>query len=150
MIPMKERKGWINRIMGTLLGNIKTSFQEIQIDHELLEEITQIAKESHPHEFMAMLQGKVHKDVLNVENLIFLPGETSNEGAVMKIFMMPMATGAVGSVHSHPIPNNTPSTADLQFFAKNGLMHLIIAYPYTEGSIQAYNTFGEMVDYRVV
>ncbi|MGZ4857077.1 MAG: Mov34/MPN/PAD-1 family protein [Methanobacteriaceae archaeon] len=147
---MKERQSWINRIMGTLLGNIEGSFQEIQIDHELLEEIMQIAKEAHPHEFMAMLQGKVHKDVLKVENLIFLPGETSNEGAVMKIFMMPMATGAVGSVHSHPIPNNTPSTADLQFFAKNGLIHLIIAYPYRESNIQAYNTFGEMVVFRVV
>jgi proteasome lid subunit RPN8/RPN11 len=147
---MKERKDWINRIMETFLGNFKSSFQEIQIDHELLEEIIQIANESHPREFMAMLQGKVHKDVLKVENLIFLPGETSNEGAVMKIFMMPMSTGSVGSVHSHPIPNNTPSTADMQFFAKNGLIHLIIAYPYTEGTIQAYNTFGEMVDYMVV
>jgi len=136
--------------MGTLLGNFESGFHEIQIDHELLEEIIQIAKESHPHEFMAMLQGKVRKDVLKVENLIFLPGETSNEGAVMKIFMMPMTTGALGSVHSHPIPNNVPSTADLQFFAKNGLIHLIIAYPYNEDNIQAYNTFGEMVDYRVV
>jgi proteasome lid subunit RPN8/RPN11 len=150
MNPMKERKGWINRIIGTFLGNIESGFQEIHIDHELLEEIIQIAKESHPHEFMAMLQGKVHKEVLKVENLIFLPGETSNEGAVMKTFMMPLATGAVGSVHSHPIPNNNPSTADLVFFAKNGLIHLIIAYPYTEVSIQAYNTFGEMVYYTVV
>ena len=147
---MKERKSWTDRIMGTLLGNTERVFQEILIDQELLEEVIQIAKKSHPHEFMAMLQGKVHKDVLEVKNLIFLPGETSNEGAVMKTFMMPMTTGTVGSIHSHPVPNNTPSTADLQFFAKNGLVHFIIAYPYTESSIQAYNTFGEMVNYNVV
>jgi proteasome lid subunit RPN8/RPN11 len=147
---MKKKKSWTNKIMGTLLGNIEKVFQEIQIDQELLEEVILIAKKSHPHEFMAMLQGKVHKDVLKVKNLIFLPGETSNEGAVMKTFMMPMTTGTVGSIHSHPIPNNTPSTADLQFFAKNGLVHLIIAYPYTESSIQAYNAFGEMVDYKAV
>jgi len=150
MIFMNERKSWTNRIMGKLLGNVERVFQEIWIDQELLDEVIQIARKSHPDEFVAMLQGKVQKDVLNIKNLIFLPGETSNEGAVMKTFMMPMTTNTVGSVHSHPIPNNTPSTADMQFFAKNGLIHLIIAYPYTESSIQAYNTFGEIIHYRVV
>ena len=120
------------------------------MDREVVEEIIQIARESHPFEFAALLEGKVKEGVLKVDGLVFLPGETSNQGAVMKTFMMPLTTGTVGSVHSHPIPSAEPSTPDLQFFAKNGLFHLIIAYPYTEDSILAYDTFGEIISYRLI
>ncbi|OPX60807.1 MAG: Mov34/MPN/PAD-1 family protein [Methanobacterium sp. PtaB.Bin024] len=147
---MNEKKGWVDRIIGILLGNQGKDFQEILIDREVVDEIIQIARQSHPLEFMAMLEGKIHEGVLKVEGLVFLPGETSNQSAVMKTFMMPMTTETVGSVHSHPIPNATPSTADLHFFAKNGLFHLIIAQPYTEESMIGYDTFGEMINYRII
>lgn len=146
---MNEKKGWVDRIMGFFLGNRDKDFQEILIDREVVEEIIQIARQSHPLEFMAMLEGKIREGILRVDGLVFLPGETSNQGAVMKIFMMPMTTGTVGLVHSHPIPSATPSNADLHSFAKNGYIHLIIAQPYTEESIVAYDTFGEVIDYRI-
>ena len=147
---MKKKETWMERLMGFFLGNHDKKFQEILMDREVVEEIIQIARESHPFEFAALLEGKVKEGVLKVDGLVFLPGETSNQGAVMKTFMMPLTTGTVGSVHSHPIPSGEPSTADLQFFAKNGLFHLIIAYPYTEGSILAYDTFGEIISYRLI
>lgn len=145
-----NEKGWVDRLFGFFLGNKDKNFQEILIDREVVDEIMQIARQSHPLEFMAMLEGKISKGVLRVEGLIFLPGETSNQGAVMKIFMMPMTTGTVGSVHSHPIPSATPSAADLHSFAKNGYIHLIIAEPYIEESIVAYDTFGEVISYNVI
>lgn len=138
------------RLMSYILGTNKKMFQEVQIDREVVDEVLKIARESHPHEFVALLQGKVRDKVLHIEGLIFLPGETSNQGAVMQIFMMPLLDDAVGSVHSHPIPNPSPSPADLHFFSKNGLFHLIIAHPYTEDSIIAYNSFGERMDFGVV
>jgi proteasome lid subunit RPN8/RPN11 len=146
---MKEQS-LFERVMCYLLGTDKKIFQEVLIDREVLDEMLQIAQKSHPHEFVALLQGKVKERILHIEGLIFLPGETSNRGAVMKIFMMPLTDDTVGSVHSHPIPNATPSNADLHFFSKNGLFHLIIAQPYNEDSIIAYNSFGERVDYRVL
>ncbi len=146
---MTEKESWMNKLMGAILGNQDKKFQEILIDREVIQEIVQIARQAHPFEFVALLEGKIRNEVLKVDGLVFLPGETSNQGAVMKTFMMPMTTGTVGSVHSHPIPDATPSTADLHFFAKNGLFHLIIAEPYTEESITAYDTFGEIIDYRV-
>ncbi len=42
-----------------MFGLGKKKFTEIHIDHELVEEIEDIAKESYPNEFSAMLQGKV-------------------------------------------------------------------------------------------
>jgi len=147
---MKKKETWMDRLIGLFLGNQDKKFREILMDREVVEEIIQIARESHPFEFAALLEGKVKEGVLKVDGLVFLPGETSNQGAVMKTFMMPLTTGTVGSVHSHPIPSGEPSTADLQFFAKNGLFHLIIAYPYTEDSMLAYDTFGEIISYRLI
>lgn len=147
---MKKKETWMDRLIGLFLGNNDKRFREILMEREVVEEIVQIARESHPFEFAALLEGKVKEGVLKVDGLVFLPGETSNQGAVMKTFMMPLTTGTVGSVHSHPIPSGEPSTADLQFFAKNGLFHLIIAYPYTEDSILAYDTFEEIISYRLI
>jgi proteasome lid subunit RPN8/RPN11 len=147
---MTEKESWMDKLIGFILGNRDKKFHEICIEREVIHEIIQIARQSHPFEFVALLEGKVKNDTLTVDGLIFLPGETSNQGAVMKTFMMPMTTGTVGSVHSHPIPNATPSTADLHFFAKNGFFHLIIAEPYTEESIVAYDTFGEEIDFRII
>ena len=133
-----------------MFGLGKKKFTEVNIDHELVEEIIDIAKESYPNEFSAMLQGKVENDILKIRELIFLPGAASESGAVMEIFMMPMLSDSVGSVHSHPGPSAQPSDADLQFFAKRGYFHMIIAQPYNEESIRAYDGYGEFVDYSIV
>ncbi|MDD3753990.1 MAG: Mov34/MPN/PAD-1 family protein [Methanobacterium sp.] len=146
---MNEKKSWMNKLMGIFLGNQKKRFHEIIIPQEVVEEIIQIARQSHPLEFMAMLEGKISDGILRIEGLVFLPGETSNHSAVMNLFMMPMTTGTVGSVHSHPIPSATPSSEDLYFFSKNGLFHLIIASPYIEESIVGYDTFGDVINYKI-
>ncbi len=133
-----------------MFGLGKKKFTEINIDRELVEEIIDIAKESYPNEFSAMLQGKVKDSILKIDELIFLPGAASESGAFMEIFMMPMLSDAVGSVHSHPGYSAQPSGADLQFFAKRGYFHMIIAQPYNEESIHAYDGYGELVDYSIV
>lgn len=140
------------KLKGTskMFGLGKKKFTEVHVDHELIEEIIDIAKESYPNEFSAMLQGKVKDEVLKIDELIFLPGAASESGAVMEIFMMPMLSDDVGSVHSHPGYSAEPSGADLQFFAKRGYFHMIIALPYHEDSIRAYNGYGELVDFSIV
>jgi proteasome lid subunit RPN8/RPN11 len=138
------------RLMSYLLGTNKKIFHEVHIDQEVVNEMLQIAQEAYPNEFVALLEGKIKEEILHITGLIFLPGETSNQGAVMKVFMMPLVDDAVGSVHSHPGYNANPSNADLYFFSKNGVFHLIISQPYDENSIVAYNSFGERIDFIIV
>ena len=140
----------LDNFLSYILGNDKKLFSEVHIDQEVIDEITQIAIEKAPIEFVALLQGKVEDDVLHIDGLIFLPGETSEQGAVMQILMLPPMSGAVGSVHSHPGYSAQPSNADLMFFTKNGLFHMIIAQPYNLDSIESYNTFGERMGFKVV
>ena len=140
----------LNNILGKLLGTSKYQFEEVHVDSEVIDEIINIAKEAYPNEFMALLEGKIGNNILTITGLVFLPIETSQEGAVMQVFMQPLTTDSLGSVHSHPGPNASPSTADLEFFAKRGLFHIIIAEPYDRESIRAYDSFGNLADYRIV
>jgi len=147
---MTEKETWMDKIIGHVLGNKDKNFQEILIDREVVEEIIQIARKAHPFEFVAMLEGKIKDETLKIDGLVFSAGETSNQGAVINTFMIPISTGTVGSVHSHPGPSASPSTADLQMFAKNGYFHLIIAEPYIEESMIGYNSFGEITRYKII
>jgi proteasome lid subunit RPN8/RPN11 len=140
----------LNNILGKILGISKQEIDEIQIDGEVAEEIINIAKESYPNEFMALLEGKIQEHTLKITGLIFLPAETSNEGAVMQVFMQPLTTNSIGSVHSHPGYSASPSNADLHFFSKKGIFHMIIAEPYNRESIVAYDSFGNIVDFKVI
>ena len=140
----------LNNILGKIFGTSREEIEEIQIDRELIEEIMNIAKESYPNEFMALLEGKIEGPILRITGLIFLPVETSNEGAVMQVFMQPLTVNSVGSVHSHPGYSASPSDADLQFFSKKGLFHIIIAEPYTRDSIRTYDSWGNLVDFKEI
>jgi proteasome lid subunit RPN8/RPN11 len=51
----------------------------------------------------------------------------------------------VGTVHSHPSPDNSPSSADIKFFSKFGGIHLIIAWPYKINTIKAYDNNGNLI-----
>ena len=149
LIKMKKNSR-IDNFLSHVLGADKKKFEEVQIEREVIDEIINIARKSYPQEFVALLQGKISNNILKIDGLIFVPGSTSEEGAVMQLFMMPLTSDAVGSVHSHPGYNAGPSQADLQFFAKKGFFHMIIAEPYTEESILAYDSFGNLADYTLI
>jgi proteasome lid subunit RPN8/RPN11 len=59
-----------------------------------------------------------------------------------------MTAGGVGTVHSHPTPDYRPSKADLALFAKKGIIHLIIRYPYTQGDIACYDNSGNRCEFE--
>jgi len=145
-----EKQSLFQRLMSYLLGTKKKLYQEVIIDREVVDEILQIAREAYPDEFAALLEGKITDGVLHIDGILFLPGETYDKGAVMNIFMRSLIDEGIGSVHSHPGYNGSPSGADLHFFSKNGLFHLIIAQPYNEDSIFAYNSFGQRIDFKLI
>ncbi|MDI9623715.1 MAG: Mov34/MPN/PAD-1 family protein [Methanothermobacter sp.] len=140
--------GIISYLLEKVFGIKK--IKRVQVDLKVIDNIIETARNVHPREFAAFLEGKIENESLHVTGLIFLPGEFSNEGAVMRTFMLPPFTSPIGSVHSHPTPNNNPSKEDLYFFAKNGFFHIIIAYPYQEESIASYDRFGNRIEFEIL
>jgi len=140
----------LNNILGKILGTDKLQFEKVHIEEEVIDEIINIAKESYPNEFVALLEGRVEDETLQISGLIFLPSDVSNEGAVMQIFMQPLTVNSVGSVHSHPGHSASPSEADLNFFASKGVFHMIIAEPYTRESIRGYDSWGNVVNFKII
>jgi proteasome lid subunit RPN8/RPN11 len=108
--------------------------------------ILESSKSMAPEEFAGLLQ---EKDGTITEVLI-LPGtESSEQNAVIKLFMMPNVK-AVGSIHSHPGPNRTPSQADLHLFSKTGNCHIIVGYPYDRKSWTCYDKEGNVIELQVL
>lgn len=116
------------------------------IARDTLNFILEASKSMAPDEFAGLLQ---EKDGIITEVLI-LPGtESSNTNAILRLYMMPNIK-AVGSVHSHPGPNRSPSQADLHLFSRTGNYHIIAGSPYNEESWTCYNREGIMIELPVL
>jgi proteasome lid subunit RPN8/RPN11 len=108
--------------------------------------ILETSKFMAPEEFAGLLQ---EKDGIITEVLI-LPGtESSEQNAVLKLFMMPNVKAA-GSIHSHPGPNRKPSQADLHLFSKTGNCHIIVGYPYNRQTWTCYDKEGNIRELPVL
>jgi proteasome lid subunit RPN8/RPN11 len=69
--------------------------------------------------------------------------QSSNVSAVMNLFMLPVNTHTVGSVHSHPSGALQPSDADIRLFMQSGDYHIIVGYPYDITSWTCYDRIGD-------
>ncbi len=119
-----------------------------RITEDTLNFILEVSKSNHPREYIGMLSA----DADVITDVIFLPGTlTSDENAIIRLDMMPMGLGYVGSVHSHPHPAAMrPSEQDLLMFSKTGKCHIITFYPYAEDSWRCYNSKGEERELEIV
>ncbi|MCC7553570.1 MAG: Mov34/MPN/PAD-1 family protein [Methanobacteriaceae archaeon] len=124
-------------------------FNEVKVDKEVIESFLYYANKSFPNEFLALLEGKIKDKTLYIIGLIFVPGETSDTGAVLQTGMLPSNIDSWGSIHSHPGPSAQPSGADLLTFSKNGVFHMIVCLPYSFETIKAYDKYGEPVDFNI-
>jgi len=116
------------------------------IARDTLNFILETSKSMAPEEFAGLLQ---EKDGIITEVFI-LPGtESSDQNAVIKLFIMPNVK-SVGSIHSHPGPNRTPSQADLQLFSKTGNCHIIVGHPYDKQSWTCYDIEGNVRELQVL
>lgn len=117
------------------------------IAKDTLDFILSASRSSHPLEFAGLLQ--VEKDV--IVNIILLPGtESSETSAIMRLDMAPIGLSTVGSVHSHPLPNNSPSREDLHMFSRRGKYHIIVCYPYDFESWRCYDRNGKSIELEVL
>jgi proteasome lid subunit RPN8/RPN11 len=136
------------RKIGKLFELDRFVFENVVIERDVIENIVAFARENHPREFIMFLEGKVKDKVLRIDALSFQEYVSNNETAVARI-NFPIGTKIVGSVHSHPGPSNRPSNADLRLFSKQGMVHLIIRYPYTQFDIAAYDKNGRAIKIAV-
>ncbi|MCC7569896.1 Mov34/MPN/PAD-1 family protein [Candidatus Micrarchaeota archaeon] len=121
----------------------------IFIKKNIIKSISHIAQQSHPKEFIGLLSGKKEKQDIFIEKLIIPSGGISGKGfASYPIYRSPYNT--LGTVHSHPsIP--LPSKADLNLFSTNGIVHIIIGFPYLLKNIKIYSNDGtEIKEFTII
>ena len=117
------------------------------ISSRALEMLLVASRDTHPNEFACMLRA----DDGVITELMLVPGTiSSQESAILRLYMMPIDLTIVGSAHSHPSPNSIPSGPDLKLFSNSGQVHIIVGYPYDKDSWKAYARNGEEIFLDVV
>jgi proteasome lid subunit RPN8/RPN11 len=115
----------------------------VSISRESLQAIFEGARRVYPRETILLLRGKRKKDLIKVSELVVPPLATRGWSfANIPLHMLPMDFSMIGTVHSHPSGNLTPSNADLNHFF--GVILMIVGFPYAnEQNVAAYNRNGE-------
>jgi len=121
----------------------------VLISQELLQAIFEGARRLYPKETILLLRGEKKKNLITVSELIVPPLATYGRSfASIPLHMLPMDFSIVGTVHSHPSGNLTPSTVDLNHFFGNVLM--IVGFPFAEKRNTAvYNRNGEKLTLQI-
>ncbi|WP_407413027.1 Mov34/MPN/PAD-1 family protein [Methanobrevibacter sp.] len=135
--------------LSKIFNNDEEEFDEVCVDREVLDSVIYYSKKAYPNEFLAFFDGEIIDKKLYITSLLFIPGETSETGAVLHTDMIPINTKYWGSVHSHPGPSAMPSSADLKTFSKYGLFHMIVCLPYSLETFKSYDRHGNPQNYTV-
>src|SRR5215210_693882 len=106
--------------------------RQVLISRSAANGIISYSKALHPNEGILILQGKVTKERIIIEGLVILPFDNSY----------------IGSAHSHPGGSNRPSLEDLNrgFY---GAVSIIIAHPYEDSTIGAYDRDGNKLEIKI-
>jgi proteasome lid subunit RPN8/RPN11 len=139
--PMKK---WLTK----LLGLEKEAFQDVYLTKKTVAAIEAFAKKAYPREFTAYLKGKVRKGSLVIDGLLY-QHFASDEGSAEIGNDLPITSGAVGLVHSHPNNDARPSKADKRTFAKTGICHGIIARPYRPNDLVIYDGHARLLPWQM-
>ncbi len=115
---------------------------------EVVDSILSYCKMHHPNEAILVMRGNNKKDVLIIESLMVPPmSEYGPYYSGFPVYMLPFDRSIVGTAHSHPSGNATPSLTDLHHFT--GLVSVIVRYPYEDNDLFVYNRDGEELEYSV-
>lgn len=126
-----------------------TSAISVHIPSNILETIYAGARELYPRESFLLLRGKKSKGVIHITDLVLAPFAVHEEGAVhFNPYMFSGDYSLVGTVHSHPSGNISPSHVDLNYFF--GRILVIVGYPYEgKGCIAVYDSNGDTVPMEI-
>jgi len=121
----------------------------VHIPSNILDTIYAGAKELYPRESFLLLRGKKSKQTISITDLVLAPFAAHGHGEVhFNPYMFVGDFSLVGTVHSHPSGNNSPSHVDLNYFF--GRILMIVGYPY-EGKdcIAAYDSNGDKIPIEI-
>ncbi|MGE5555193.1 MAG: Mov34/MPN/PAD-1 family protein [Methanocella sp.] len=115
----------------------------IHIPSNILDAIYAGAKELYPRESFLLLRGKKRKGTISITDLVLAPFAAHGHGEVhFNPYMFAGDYSLVGTVHSHPSGNITPSHVDLNYFFGRVLM--IVGPPFEgKNCIAAYDSNGD-------
>jgi proteasome lid subunit RPN8/RPN11 len=121
----------------------------VHIPSNILDAVYAGAKELYPRESFLLLRGKKSKGVITITDLVLAPFAVHREGEVhFNPYMFTGDYSLVGTVHSHPSGNISPSHVDLNYFF--GRILMIVGYPYEgKGCVAAYDSIGDRVPVEV-
>jgi proteasome lid subunit RPN8/RPN11 len=121
----------------------------VQLPQEILDAIFAGAKELYPRESFLLLRGKKRKGIICVSDLILAPFAVHGKDfANFNPYMLPGDFSLVGTVHSHPSGNISPSHVDLNHFFGRVLM--IVGYPFEgEACVAVYDSNGEKMPLQI-
>jgi proteasome lid subunit RPN8/RPN11 len=121
----------------------------VELPADILDAIYAGAKQLYPRESFLLLRGKKKKGIIYVKDLVLAPFAVHGEGfAHFNPYMFNGDFSLVGTVHSHPSGNISPSHVDLNYFF--GRILMIVGYPYTgEGCIAVYDSNGDRLPLKI-
>lgn len=113
----------------------------LSIAADVRDGILSYSKMRHPNEAILILRGGSKGAHVTVDGLVIPP--FSHSGPTFAGFphsFLPFDKSYVGMFHSHPSGTARPSVTDLHNFF--GLVSVIVAYPYAEADICAWDSSG--------
>ncbi len=128
---------------------MNSSDTTVVLPQELLDCIYAGAKQLYPRESFLLLRGKKRKGVIHISDLVLAPFAVHGEGfANFNPYMFSGDFSLVGTVHSHPSGDISPSFVDLNHFFGRVLM--IVGYPY-EGvdCVAVYDSNGDKLPLKI-
>jgi proteasome lid subunit RPN8/RPN11 len=119
------------------------------ISDEVLDSIFEGANQLYPKETFLLLRGRKSKNEIRISDLVVPPLAVYGKGfANVPFHMLPMDFSIVGTVHSHPSGNITPSNVDLNHFFGRVLM--IVGFPFSSmDNVAVYNAKGEKLQLQI-
>lgn len=121
----------------------------VLVDEELLQAVFEGARRLYPREIVLLLRGEKKKNLLKISEVVVPPLATYGSSfANIPLHMLPMDFSIVGTVHSHPSGNLTPSNTDLNHVF--GVVLMIVGFPFAdERNVAVYNRNGEKLTLKI-
>jgi proteasome lid subunit RPN8/RPN11 len=121
----------------------------VHIPSNILDAIYAGAKKLYPRESFLLLRGKKSKGTIRITDLVLAPFAAHGHGEVhFNPYMFAGDFSLVGTVHSHPSGNISPSHVDMNYFF--GRILMIVGPPFMgKDCIAAYDSNADRISIEI-
>jgi len=120
----------------------------VKVPEAVLKGIMELAVGAHPREMIMLLRGERSEGEIRVTETLFPPMGVGGRGfASFPVHMLPIDLSIVGTVHSHPSGNLSPSVGDFNGFY--GRVMMIVGPPFSRSAVAVYNKKGDLLELEV-